>query len=62
MRSYGSAEGTPRFVKIQNLLSHPDDINSDNEFTITHPEGIPSSVKSSGCHKIEGEGYVIGMA
>ena len=30
-------------VKIQNLLSHPDDIKHACEFTITHPDEIPTS-------------------
>ena len=56
---YGSAEGPSRVVKIQNLLSHPDYINCYNEFAITHPVEIPTSVKSSGWCMMEV--YVIRM-
>ena len=38
-RSNASAKGPPRVVNIQNL-SHPDDVNDDNEFTVTHPDEI----------------------
>ena len=57
--NYGSAEGPPRVVKIQNLLSHPDDINHDDEFAVTHTDERPTSVKASGWHKMER--YVIRM-
>ena len=49
-----SAERPLHVVKIQNLLSHPDDMNYDNEFIITHTDEIPTSDKSSGWIKMEG--------
>ena len=54
MGPYGSAEAQQRIVEIQNLLSHPDDINCDDEFAVTHPDEIPTSVKWSEWHKMEG--------
>ena len=31
-------KGPPCVVKIQNLLSNPDDINYDNKFAVIHPD------------------------